>query len=74
MTYKKLQPHPTDEYVHWSFDLTRKKNREEIIVVREAYDKIEAAGLLAELGVVTRAARVAGQDDEADNHEDCDHW
>jgi len=51
--------HPTDEYIHWS----KKDPVAEMTKLRAAYDKIEAAGLLKELNVLTSAAWEAGNND-----------
>lgn len=61
-----LEIHPTDAYIHWSVKDKVAAAKE----LRDAYDKIVAAGLKIDLDILTEAAYEYGKDDEADRNYD----
>lgn len=58
-----LDPHPTDDMVHWS----EKDPQKIAIPLREAYDSIVLAGLKESLELLLEAKREATQMDAADD-------
>lgn len=57
-----LEPHPTDDMIHW----TERDPRRVAGQLREAYERIVAAGLLAECMLLIEAAQEYIQAEEAE--------
>ena len=66
-----MEIHETDMYIDWN--QTKKKKIKLATELREAFDKIEAAGLSSELQSLLSAARAygyeEGRDDEVSLHQ-----